>query len=99
MHSAAQGLAVHPADFTRSLAVFSLAVFALKHQGDREHPPCRPGAASPCRGGRNSLAVKSSRVIPIAAIVASFAPMAVSQSSADSGIPFPESKFRLAGIN
>jgi hypothetical protein len=38
------------------------------------------------------------RVISIAAIAASFAPMAVSQSFADSGIPLPESKIRPVGI-
>jgi hypothetical protein len=41
---------------------------------------------------RNSLAVKSLRVISIVAIAASFAPMAVSQSFTNSGILLPSQK-------
>jgi hypothetical protein len=40
MHPIAQRLAIHPAGFGRSLAVF-----ALKHQSDRQHPPGRLGIA------------------------------------------------------
>ena len=43
MHPVAQRLAVHPASFSRSLAVL-----ALKYQGDRQHPPGRLCVAGPC---------------------------------------------------
>ena len=87
MHPVAQRLAVHPAGFGRSLAVF-----ALKNQRVASIRRAAFASRAFADAARNSLAVKSLRVISIAAIAASFAPMAVSQSFTDSGILLPSQK-------